>query len=598
MSSDLGEDSKTKVGADGSGCRSLTYTGTQVNNPLKIALHAKDIDGNNQLRGAVMWLSKGNIKTGIVNISPTYTHTTNDEIGIMILAQGTTPKIYAITADGKFAPLPDSKVRRSDGAVMIDITDVAITNVNDSIKYSATLTFMEHSTNNPSGMYGFNAKIIDQHMLSENNWVDMTDVKRYFNWGIDLVRPQIDTFKHNVLDVQHINLTWSLHDSITKIQEYVINAYRSDQSAINTSITMEGMPNALTLAPGTPDEKDIGNLGDSNQWEFRNVNSTPVSATKKVNTSTNEGGAINFYLTTFDQACNYIVHSSSVNLEPWISTKGGTIYSKGTILLPDKDLSSVDDSFYKINGLPTLKYITKEQLHIGSEVISSSSKFITNLLMHGKTSARALNSADSNTYRASYYDSLRKNLNKQENNVTKIDNINGCSGTLDKCVYYTTSDVLIPSGYQCNKSILIMSEGDINIQPNVLTDGKSLNGCIFLAKNNISILDGGYSSGNVVGYDYVDGFLMAGNKITVPFSDGSKVIRDGLQVYGGLVGMGSNVNELSLDKAIIQNRSLKLFNDINPSLVVVYDNRYGKIAELFFGKESIIFKKEIGFKAY
>ena len=67
-----GEDSKTKVGADGSGCRSLTYTGTQVNNPLKIALHAKDIDGNNQLRGAVMWLSKGNIKTGIVNISPTH----------------------------------------------------------------------------------------------------------------------------------------------------------------------------------------------------------------------------------------------------------------------------------------------------------------------------------------------------------------------------------------------------------------------------------------------------------------------------------------------------------------------------------------------
>ena len=113
-----------------------------------------------------MWLSKGNIKTGIVNISPTYTHTTNDEIVIMILAQGTTPKIYAITADGKFAPLPDSKVRRSDGAVMIDITDVAITNVNDSIKYSATLTFMEHSTNNPSDMYGFNAKIIDQHMLS------------------------------------------------------------------------------------------------------------------------------------------------------------------------------------------------------------------------------------------------------------------------------------------------------------------------------------------------------------------------------------------------------------------------------------------------
>ena len=62
--------------------------------------------------------------------------------------------------------------------------------------------------------------------------------------------------------------------------------------------------------------------------------------------------------------------------------------------------------------------------------------------------------------------------------------------------------------------------------------------------------------------------------------------------------MGSNVNELSLDKAIIQSRSLKLFNDINPSLVVVYDNRYSKIAELFFGKESIIFKKEIGFKAY
>ncbi|MGI5897772.1 MAG: hypothetical protein ACOX6Q_01265 [Candidatus Dojkabacteria bacterium] len=592
-----GEDSRTKVGSsEEGGCRSLTYTGTQVNNPLKVTLYAKDDDDNSQLRGAVIWLSKGNVPTGIVDITSTYTHTTNDEIGIMILSQGSTSKVYAITHEGKFASLSDSKVRRSDGNVMIDITDVSTSYVDDLVKYSATLTFIENSTNNPVGTYGFNAKIIDTFMLSEDNWVDMTDVTRYFNWNIDLVKPNVDSFKHTIKDMQTMDVTWNLSDAQTNIKEYVINAYRSELSVINTSITIANNPNSITLNAGTPPEAEIGNPRNPNQWDYLNINTTPVIDNSDVGISSNEGGAIDMYITAFDQACNYTTSSNnSVNLDPWISTKGGTLYSKGNILTNAKDLSSVDDYYYNIGGIQTITNALKSELKIGSEIISSSSNFIRNIIEANKTSARATNVIDTNNRPEQYYDTLKKNLSKKQEGVVEITDINACS-VGSKCIMYSSEDIVIPSDYVCDKTILFMTEGNILINPNVTSDKVGLNGCMFVARENIEILQGEYRSANVVGYDYIEGYLYAGNQILVPFVDGDKLIRDGVEIYGGVIGVGKDLSGTDGNSAISHHRDLRLYNDINPSLVIAYDIKYTKISEVFFGKEASVFKREVGYK--
>jgi len=395
-----------------------------------------------------------------------------------------------------------------------------------------------------------------------------------------------------------MNVTWSLSDAQTNIKEYVINAYRSDKSDINTSISIANNPTNIILNLGTPSEEQIGNPRNPNQWDYLNVNTTPVNVTSQIDISTNEGGSIDMYLTAFDQACNYITSSNnSVNLDPWIATKGGTLYSQGNILTNAKDLSSVDDSYYTISGVPTIKNATKYQLKIGSEVISSGSNFIRNVIENNKTSVRATNVTDTNDRVDEYYETLKKNLNRQQEGVVQVDNVNGCTDG-GKCIMYTTEDITIPSGFVCNKSILFMTEGSITLNPNITSDKSGLHGCMFVAKENIEVLEGEYKSTSVVGYDYIDGFLYAGNQVRIPFTDGARVLRDGLEIYGGAIAMGKDLPHNGAESAVQQSRNLRLFNDINPALVVVYDNRYSKISEIFFGKEAAIFKREVGYKPY
>ncbi|HOV30071.1 MAG TPA: hypothetical protein PLD77_03315, partial [Candidatus Dojkabacteria bacterium] len=227
----------------------------------------------------------------------------------------------------------------------------------------------------------------------------------------------------------------------------------------------------------------------------------------------------------------------------------------------------------------------------------SGSNFIRNVIENNKTSVRATNIIDTNDKIDEYYETLKKNLNKKQEGVEEIDNINGCPSG-GKCIMYSTGDITIPSGFACDKSILFMTEGNITLNPNIVGDHNGLHGCIFIAKQDIEILEGEYKSASVVGYDYIEGFLYAGNQVKIPFTDGARILRDGLEIYGGAIAMGKDLTPNGAESAVQQSRNLRLFNDINPALVVVYDSRYSKISEIFFGKEAAIFKREVGYKPY
>ena len=174
---------------------------------------------------------------------------------------------------------------------------------------------------------------------------------------------------------------------------------------------------------------------------------------------------------------------------------------------------------------------------------------------------------------------------------------------------YFAKDI-IPSGYKktaslenvkkkiknkYNFDIEEVSEEDIIINPDVITkqstedDPEGGNGCIFLARRNIIIKGGSKkSSGSVVGYDYVNGFLVADGQIIIQEdSEG-----DGLEIIGVLAAFGSNSN----DSAIVINRKLSSNNSTNPSFVVVYDPRYSKISSKFFGLVSYVYETKDGAK--
>ena len=157
-------------------------------------------------------------------------------------------------------------------------------------------------------------------------------------------------------------------------------------------------------------------------------------------------------------------------------------------------------------------------------------------------------------------------------------------------------DIEIPSGYVCDRKTLFISEGDIIINPDVVSEGEGIEGCIFLAKDKIIVNGGGFKSNSgVVEYDYIEGFLIAEDQIVINIADEDRVVRDGLEIKGGLVAFGRD----SLDSpALVINRSLRLFNYSNPTLAMIWNVKYAKLSEVFFGKEASIYKQEVGFKAF
>jgi hypothetical protein len=135
------------------------------------------------------------------------------------------------------------------------------------------------------------------------------------------------------------------------------------------------------------------------------------------------------------------------------------------------------------------------------------------------------------------------------------------------------------------------------MEPNVTSNPDALSGCIFLAKNNIYVGGGDYlSNESRIEYDYIEGFLIADNKIIFSSVDNNRTLRDGIEIFGGLVALGSD--SVIEGSAIEINRDMRLFNQTNPSVVITYDNKYSSLSLIFFGTEGSIYKQEVGFKSF
>ncbi|MBP5204620.1 hypothetical protein J6Z48_03200 [bacterium] len=290
----------------------------------------------------------------------------------------------------------------------------------------------------------------------------------------------------------------------------------------------------------------------------------------------------------------------------WFMTKGFEAYSSGGVSnsVPDY-LSEAQDGLYRIDGKPTIERYnlignaekSKIDTFTGflgmnttSPLLSNNSKFAKN----GSSLAEYIE--DENNKKNYYYDYLITQLSRKSSFVNKVKTLNDISTCKRNCYFRSNDTIEIGANFECNKNaILIASEEDIIINPDVITkqstedDPEGGNGCIFLARRNIIIKGGSKkSSGSVVGYDYVNGFLVADGQIIIQEdSEG-----DGLEIIGGLAAFGSNSN----DSAIVINRKLSSNNSTNPSFVVVYDPRYSKISSKFFGLVSYVYETQDGAK--
>ncbi|NMC09060.1 hypothetical protein GYA44_01885, partial [Candidatus Microgenomates bacterium] len=228
-----------------------------------------------------------------------------------------------------------------------------------------------------------------------------------------------------------------------------------------------------------------------------------------------------------------------------------------------------------------------------TELITSKHEVMNNLLWPELGTVRAVNMYDSNEKKNFWYEYFTRKLEEQKSTLKTITEVSECLAG-ENCLLEDTQSISVDKGTVCRGNVLVKSDENISLTPNI-TSGSATSGCIFLAKGNIYIKGGDYLSGgsSEVKYDRIDGFLIAEDTIEVEYVDQSRIVRDGLEIHGSVIALGRNQENTV---ALNVRRDLRLYNYTYPTLVVSTDAKYMKIADRFFGTESPIYKKEVGFK--
>lgn len=574
------------------GCSSSTYTGKDINNPLHINIRASDPDGISEIEAGIIWFSKDASIPNLVSITTNDTLSNTNDFGVMFRKNGdwSNPLVYTTNENTEWKLLTESD--------KISIVDRTITQGTE-ILFDFKIVF-EDSASNPSGSYNLYVGAVDSYMIT-NNVVDQSRLFDVTNWGIDLSDPTVGDITQNVEDIQNILLSWNVTDLESNITDIVINGYRSGGDATAfVELFIPPPPYVVSkgafIPPPIPADDQIGILSDlSSAWHFTNSAMSRVE-TDKVTVGENEGGNINLYVTGYDEGCNKHSTFENIDLNPWVTSYGGTVYSTGGIINAAKDVSDVD----ALDGV--FQNLTKENLDTGTETISSRASNITNLVKNlGVTAPNIYDTNDRKTY---WYDHFTEKLSNEKvesaqnftENWSNTDMNVSSNCTSDVCYYKGEGDISIKSGFVCDKKTLFMTEGNITVSPDITTSSTST-GCIFFAKEDIHVAAGGYKSAafSTTQYDYFDGYLIAQRRIIFDLVDTGASIRDGIEIKGGIVAFGDGVSGAS---AINILRNLKLFSQTSPTVVLVYDPRYPIISSQFFGTEAPIYKQEVGFKNF
>lgn len=531
----------------------------------------------------------------------------------------------------------------------------------EKVIFKFDLTFHSPGEDNLylDGTYQIWGMVFDQYMIFKPegeaySYIDQTrGMRNDFNWTFDFNPPVIgEHLKFQPSPPSHIYIELDpsdLHDNQgSGVRNIILDAYRTDYEHIDDLVLElplnkpDGeLESNATIRPLTAWlEDDIGRFNVENSWNL-GTNAWPERVL--VNMLNNEEGDLIFFATAFDRACNYSTNQGvRIDLRSWIATKGGVMYSANTFGPEAKELDpdTAIQSYRLPAGVLSLKTLTEYQIlnemTTGTKVLMSKIDQFLGKITHnvagggfqdkgGVRAVRAEKIQDDNNLNRFWFNYFKLKLEKERDNEspqfeyfeTKGDAEIRTLGSVCKeskvCVIYSKDSITLANKsndgeketFFCDRKALIMSEGDIHIEPdfvNVDPAVGKMTGCIIIANGNITIGEGQYRSvpgrigndGGVVGYDYIEAFMIAEGQILIQSADRNKAVRDGLEIKGSLVSFGTGVEE----KSIYIQRSLKLHTLTNPVLVMLWDMRYAKISEYFFGKDSNLYKQEVGFKVF
>lgn len=567
------------------GCTpSPSYTGTQANNPLTIEVTGTDPNGNSTINGMFLWLVKDgfSIPSTYLNksygVGPGTTTTDPNVIGLFFGSNlaGTGVSVYksnnnSTTLHNWGRDWGSTSVKDAQGRILINEITVSRPS---SGRFIVTLKFP--TTSPLVGKYNFYTALTDTLTYYTIGSVTSTELRRLYNngawnWNFDFIAPNKVDLTNSVINQREFRLGWDTEDvGPSGIQNVVINTYTRNSETPNPYVIMNPpSPNHIGITK-EPSITTIGRLPAASGSAY-----TQARGATSVNIGNNSYGLLRFFLTAYDGACNFnktdqLGEYIEIDLNRWISTRGGILFSQGAV-----------------------GYIPKKILehNLGTELISTSSAShpVRNVFEAHMNPTSVIGVKDGNTLPPDRFQLLSDKLDRYKLGLKPITTLSGCLPT-EVCIMNSSSIGSLTGATTYRGKIIVVSEGDMTVTPDIKAGNPATDGLILFAKGNITINSTTTKSSFVtVGYDQLDAFMIARGQISIPKEPAN--INDGLTIYGSLTSFARNV-----DPGILLHRDLGLLNVSNPVLIVNYHPKYTRISELFFGTDNSAYKQEVGFK--
>jgi len=573
-----------------------SFTGQTVNKTLTITVKGTDADGVGDINGAVIWLVKEG--TSIANDINKLTYfnastprTDGNKIGIFVRKNNTNSYVANIVSGNLSNWGVGSTVTSISGQQIISsITRNHYSGTGSDLgKYvfEIALTFSNQNAGNNliSGKYNIYAALTDS--LSYINYLDQQNViDSNKDWYFDFINPTFGPINTSVGDAQQrlVDVSFTSSDDQGVLKDTVLNIYISQSpkevmlinptSPIGGAIRQTPLTSPISPQPGLINPLSSGWYFDSLQQSFR------------INIQNNTSGNLSFYPTVYDRACNYTSsNSSSINLNKWIVTKGGILFSSGVISFAAKGIDN--DEFWNLGseliGIATGSHPSKINWDISKNPTS-----VVNINDRNNSNKESLYEIlvdKAKFYKKKYEYPIFTDINECITQCQLTERKVCVCQPISRDITFTDEGTTTYQG-----KLLILTENNVNI-PMDLRAGTPDDALIILTSKAVNI--GKPKSGSTTfGTDTIDAFIIAkgGINILSEIESDPGIQQDQVIVNGGLIGLADSGNAINIA------RNLGLQNLNYPTLIVNYQPRYTKISELFFGTDTRVYKQEVGFK--
>lgn len=619
------------------GCQSSSYTGTEINNPINMTTLFTDTDGASDIEAIYVWLktdtatpSTPQYINSTASSSTARTFTTNSW-GFMMHKEGSSWVPYIINRDTEWVKASYTngsfaiKGPSSQNMVFVKINGVTTRGTN-TIELNFDLDFnrIEDANKVADGNYNLFTMVNDVFGFTpyDNYPSTVTKIGDYFNpgqirsydswvdsnknWYIDFSPPGVNIGNIETGNKTNITFSTNINDAVS-LYAFVSNVYAStgvnDMYPIseisvvrNPAVGTVSTTSPYTLVNYNEDIHKSNNLLNASLAKIVNIGVSNINLSVGMNIDANREQSLLYVVTAFDQACNFRSSSVSEDIEDWIVTYGGLVYSSGGVFFAAKDLAPevVWDSIALLGRIP------EEYSEITSEMYASDN-IIGEKLLKRDSETRSYSISNFTGYRViDFYKDIKTTFERRELGIsnlveriptppgsTLVGNLGG--GSIK--VMDVQGDLTVGSpatAFNCNGNGIFFVKDNLIINGDITNGNLKGDACIFVVNGNVTI-NAGKNTGSAItlGYDQINAYILANGNVTITPDPNF----DGLYINGGIQSLG--------DSGILMDRYLGLnYRTTHPAFVVDHNSKYGVLSTTLIGNPIDLVKVEVGFKPF